>query len=198
MLNTAEPKNPVRNPFAQGAQVMATPSNNRHKDVYGGLPSFPRQSIASVAELEEVPTSSISCVPSSSSKARRSSFLAPDSTRKGGSGALSMAETPTRGPSKLWGGEKESVSDIHRLPPLSVARKPWPLHVHETPPKPRCLYEVEQSEDAIIDATPVKAQPAAERPAETSPKAVSSPLSRGKGESVYAALGWDDEFDELS
>ena len=176
---------------------MATPSNTRHKDVYGGLPSFPRQTIASIAELEEVPASSISCVPSSSSKAPQSSFLAPDSTGKGGSGALSMAETPTRGPSKLWGREKGSVSDIHRLPPLSVARKSWHLPVHETPPKSHS-YEMEQSEDAIIDATPVKAQPAAERPGETSPKAVSSPLSQEKGKSVYAALGWDDEFDELS
>ena len=176
---------------------MATPSNNRHKNVYGGLPSFPRQSIASVAELEEVPTSSISCVPSSSSKAPKPSFLAWDSTRKAGNGPLPFAETPTRGPSKLWGRDIESVADIPRPPPLSVARNTWPLHIHETPRKSLSSHEVQQSEDATtttIDATPVKAQPAAERPAETSPKAV---LSQGKGESIYAALGWDDEIDEL-
>lgn len=82
---------------------MATPSNNRHKDVYGGLPPVPRQNVAPLPDLEEVPPSSISCVPSSSRKAQRSPFLAPDSTGKIGGSALPVAETPTRGPSKLWG-----------------------------------------------------------------------------------------------
>lgn len=196
---------------------MATPSNNRHKDVYGGLTRFPRQSIASLPELEEVPPSSISCVPSSSRKPRRSPFLAPDSTRKTDSSALALpvVETPTRGPSKLWGRPPistaaiESVADVSHPPPLSAALNPpkasngiftspqLPLQVHETPSKFRCSHQVERSEDASISATPVKAPPPANKAADNSPKAVLSPSSQGKEESIYAALGWDDDVDEL-
>lgn len=215
--HSRKPKNPVRNPFAQGAQVMATPSNNRHKDVYGGLTRFPRRSIASLPELEEVPPSSISCVPSSSRKPRRSPFLAPDSTRKTDSSALALpvVETPTRGSSKLWGRPPistaaiESVADLSQPPPLSAALNPpkasngiftspqLPLQVHETPSKFRCSHQVERSEDASIRATPVKAPPLANEAADNSPKAVLSPSSQGKEESIYAALGWDDDVDEL-
>lgn len=171
--------------------------------------------MASLPELEEVPPSSISCVPSSSMKARRSSFLAPDSIRKTGSSALPITETPTKGPSKLWGRPPisttavESVADVSDPPPLSAASKPpkasnslftsthWPLQVHETPSKLRSTYRVEQSEDATINATPVKAPSAAKKHAETPPKAVLSPLSQGKEQSIYTALGWDDDVDEL-
>lgn len=213
-LTSAESKNPVRNPFAQGAQVMATPSNNRRKDVYGGLPHFREQGIASLPEIEKNSPSSVSCVPSSSRKARQSPFLAPDSTRKAGNPALPIAETPTRGPSKLWESPPistvaiESVAEKFQPPPLLAApRSPkasnglststrWPLQIHETPSKFRYPYQVEQSEDATINATPVKAQPAASKSTDRSPKAVLPPFSQGK-ESIYAALGWEDEIDEL-
>lgn len=210
-----KPKNPVRNPFARGAQVMATPSNNRHKDVYGGLPRFKRQGTASQPEEEKNSPSSISCVPSSSRKAQRSPFLAPDSTRQAGSSALPIAETPTRGPYKLWErppistAAMESVGEKSHRPFLSAAPRSskasnglststnWPLQIHETPSKFPDPYQVERSEDATINATPVKATPAASKPADNSPKAVSSSSPQGKEESIYAALGWDDEIDEL-
>lgn len=212
--HSRKPKNPVRNPFAQGAQVVATPSNNRHKDVYGGLPRLPRQSIASLPEVEEVPPSSISCVPSSSRKAQHSPFLAPDSTRKIGTGALPITETPTRGPSKLWGrppvctATMESAADRSQPPPLSAASKVpkasndlftstrWSLQGHKTPTKFRCSYQVERSGDTSIHATPVKAPSAENKPSENLTKAVLSPLLQEKGESIYTALGWDD-VDEL-
>ena len=166
-------------------------------------------------ELEEVPPSSISCVPSSSRKARESPFLAPDSTRKTGSSALPIAETPTRGPSKLWGrppistAAVESGGDMSRLPPLSAASKPpkvsndlstftqWPLQIHKTPSKFPYPDRAEQSVHAAINATPVKVPPVANKLADKSPKAVLSPSSQGKEESIYAALGWDDDIDEL-
>ncbi len=194
---------------------MATPSNKRHKDVYVGLPRVSRQSIASLPELEEVPPSSVSCVPSSSKKVRGSPFLAPDSTGKSGSSAFPIAETPTRGPSKLRGRPlisttaMESVADVpHPPPPLAASKQPkasnsllssahWPLQVHETPSKICSTYQTEQSEDAIINATPVKAQPAAKKPTENSPQAVLSSLLQGVEESIYTALGWDDDVDEL-
>ena len=208
-----EPKNPVRNPFAQGAQVMATPSNNRRKDVYGGLPRLPRQNTAPVPEREEVPPSSISCVPSSSRKAQQSPFLAPDSTAKTGRSALPIAETPTRGPLKLWGrlppfaAAMESHTDIHQpLPPPATSEisnavnmstpRHWPLHVYETPSKSRHSIEAKQAGGTAIHVMSDKAPSVADRLSIVSTQPVPSPASQDTQESIYAALGWDDA-DEL-
>lgn len=194
---------------------MATPSNNRHKDVYGGLSRLPRQSRVSLAELEEVPPSSISCVPSSSRKAQQSPVLAPDSTGKTGSSALPIAETPTRGPSKLWdrppsiAALESGAATIHPSLLSAVSRLPKvsddscnsayrSLLVHETPPKFRFALQIEQPEVATTHATSAIAPFAADKPSDSSTKAISSPLSQEKEESIYAALGWDDDVDELS
>ena len=193
---------------------MATPSNNRHKDVYGGLPRLPRRSTAALSEVEEIPPSSISCVPSSSGKAQQTLLLAPDSTKKTANSALLTADTPTRGRSKILvqlptpTAALGSLGDIAQPSPLSVAsRNPeapenscitirWPLRVHETPSKFRYLHQAEQPGDATIDATPIKAPSAPDKPLEDQSKNVASPLSPDKEESIYVALGWDD-VDEL-
>ena len=207
-----EPKNPVRNPFAQGAQVMATPSNNRRKDVYGGLPQLPRHNTAPVPERGEVPPSSISCVPSSSGKAQQSPFLAPDSTAKTGGSALPIAETPTRGPLKLWvrpppfAAAVESHGGVPQPLPLSAASdisnavnratpRHRPLHVSETPSKFRHSKGIKQAGGTAIDAMPDKAPSAPDKPSNFSTQPVPSAL-KDTEESIYAALGWDD-VDEL-
>ena len=193
---------------------MATPSNNRRKDVYGGLPRLPRQDTVPVPELEEVPPSSISCVPSSSKKAPQSPALAPDSTRKTGRSALPIAETPTRGPLKFQGrpppstAMMQSHAEIYQPSPLSAASEipkavnivsaptDWPLHVHETPSKFRYSREVGQSGGKTLDAMSVKDPSVAEKPLESSTQPVPSPPPQDKEDSIYAALGWDD-VDEL-
>ena len=208
-----EPKNPVRNPFAQGAQVMATPSNNRRKDVYGRPPRLPRQNTAPVPEREEVPPSSISCVPSSSRKAQQSPFLAPDSTAKTGRSALPIAETPTRGPLSLWGhpppfaAAMESRADIHQPLPLSAASDlshavnlstpgHWPLHVYETPSKFRHSKEAKQAGGTAANAMSEKVLSTAEKLTNFLTQPDPLPASQDAKESIYAALGWDDA-DEL-
>ena len=193
---------------------MATPSNNRHKDVYGALPR-PGQSKASLPDLEEVPPSSISCVPSSSKKPAQSPSLAPDSTRKTGSSAMPTAETPTKAPSRLWNrppistSGMNSVIDVSHLALLSAASMPpkashgshtsncRPSQVHETPSKCHRSEQVDPHQDVIINATPNKAPPVASEPAYNASKVVLSPIWQGNEESIYAALGWDDEIDEL-
>ena len=193
---------------------MATPSNNRHKDVYDGLPR-PGQSKASLPDLQEIPPSSISCVPSSSKKPAQSPLLAPDSTRKTGSSAMPTAETPTKVPSRLWNrppissAGMNSVTDVsHLAPPLAASMPPkashesytsncQPLQVHETPSKCHRFEQIDHYQDVIINATPNKAPPVASEPAYKASKAVLSPSWQGKEESIYAALGWDDEIDEL-
>ena len=88
-------------------------------------------------------------------------------------------------------------------PPLPAASKPpkvsngllasthWSLQIHETPSKFRYLGQVDLSKDTTIDVTPGKVQPAANDLVDKSPS------SLGKEESIYAALGWDDDIDEL-
>ena len=193
---------------------MATPSNKRHKDVYGGLSRLPRPSSAAVSELEEIPPSSISCVPSSSRKAQQTSLLAPDSTKKAGNSASPTTDTPTRGWSKILGHIPTSAAavgsngDIAQPSPLSVASRNheahensstkirWPLRIHETPSKFRYIYQAEQPGVVTIHATPVKAPSAPDKSLEDQKKIVLSPLSPDKEESIYVSLGWDD-VDEL-
>ncbi|OQD90001.1 hypothetical protein PENANT_c002G02339 [Penicillium antarcticum] len=107
-------KNPVRNPFGEGVQVMATPRGNRRKEVVG-LPSLPR-SLApsrSFAGVENSPLGeSPLMVPSSSRRAI--SFSGADSdpfnTHDGPNGRSprssqpdgAVQETPTRPSSKIF------------------------------------------------------------------------------------------------
>ncbi|KAJ5490078.1 DNA replication regulator Sld3 [Penicillium expansum] len=109
-------RNPVRNPFGEGVQVMATPRGNRRKDAVGGLPPLPR-SLApsrSFAGVENSPFGeSPTTIPSSSRRAISFSgadsdpFNSHDHLRDGRSPRSSqpdgaIQETPTRPSSKLF------------------------------------------------------------------------------------------------
>lgn len=108
-------RNPVRNPFGEGVQVMATPRGNRKKDAGVGLPSLPH-SLApsrSFAGVENSPFSeSPAIVPSSTRRAI--SFSGADSDpfdfHDNFQGSIprpshqdqAIQETPTRPSSKLF------------------------------------------------------------------------------------------------
>ncbi|CRL23043.1 DNA replication regulator Sld3 [Penicillium camemberti] len=109
-------RNPVRNPFGEGVQVMATPRGNRRKDAVVGLPSLPR-SLApsrSFAGVENSPFGeSPTMIPSSSRRAISFSgadsdpFNSHDNPHDGRSPRSSqpdgaIQETPTRPSSKIF------------------------------------------------------------------------------------------------
>ncbi|KAJ6102917.1 hypothetical protein N7486_005344 [Penicillium sp. IBT 16267x] len=114
--SSRKPKNPVRNPYGQGVQVMATPRGNRKKDAVVGMPPLPRSLKPSKSFAGEMENHSLAespvMIPSSSRRAI--SFSGPDSNPfksrhavdTSGSGrrqALpaelgSIQETPTRPP----------------------------------------------------------------------------------------------------
>ncbi|OQD63355.1 hypothetical protein PENPOL_c009G00157 [Penicillium polonicum] len=109
-------RNPVRNPFGEGVQVMATPRGNRRKDAVVGLPSLPR-SLApsrSFAGVENSPFGeSPTMIPSSSRRAISFSgadsdpFNSHDNPNDGRSPRSSqpdgaIQETPTRPSSKIF------------------------------------------------------------------------------------------------
>ena len=114
-----KPKNPVRNPFGEGVQVMATPRGNRKRDAVVGLPPMPRSLAPSRSFAGEMPDQSLAespvMIPSSSRRA--TSFSGPDANifksrrtttvsgvkRPAPSTDLgSIQETPTRPSSKLF------------------------------------------------------------------------------------------------
>ena len=130
-----EPNNPVRNTLAQAVQVMATPSRNRQKNVYGRLP--PPSTKLPPADLEEIPPSSGLRAPDSLIKAgaasiplrdeyptivRHNELPFVDQTPTRGSSKLtntlrnpthvlnSIAHTPTRGPSRLTDPLRDSAA----------------------------------------------------------------------------------------
>ena len=127
---------------------------------------------------------------------------------------MPTAETPTKVPSRLWksppilSAGMNSVIDVSHLGPLLAASMPpkasngsytstgRPLQAHETPSKCHRFEKVDRYQD-VIKATPNKAPPVASEHANNASKAVLSPSRQGKEESIYAALGWDDEIDEL-
>ncbi|KAJ5589007.1 hypothetical protein N7537_011685 [Penicillium hordei] len=109
-------RNPVRNPFGEGVQVMATPRGNRRKDAVIGLPPLPR-SLApsrSFAGVENSPFGeSPTMIPSSSRRAISFSgadsdpFNSHDNLHDGRSPRSSqpdraIQETPTRPSSKIF------------------------------------------------------------------------------------------------
>jgi DNA replication regulator SLD3 len=114
--SSRKPRNPVRNPFGEGVQVMATPRGNRRRDVMGGLPPLPR-SLApsrSFAGVENSPfAESPILIPSSSRRAisfsgADSDPFNPHDNYHGGRSPRSsqldgaIQETPTRPSSKIF------------------------------------------------------------------------------------------------
>ena len=145
----AEPKNPVRNLFARGVQVTATPSRNRHRDVSSHLPLAPKE----VLSPEEILPSSVLRAPDSIIRALAPAELTSDEypktternvlpcveqTPTRGSSKLtnplpmsalaltSIDQTPTRGPAKLtnplFNSTTKGINDFHNFlaPPMRI------------------------------------------------------------------------------
>ena len=219
---SAESKHPMRNPMAQGVQVTATPSKNRQGNPFAPLPRFPPpNSTASVEELEDVPPSSVTRIPSST---KRVPFTSGERTTQRLSNRLlpSIEQTPTRGPSKSLHRAASSsavitlaAENVQSSPVCPVSKGPdmdrmlsasyeplsWATDIHETPTKNRTTYPFDRAEDPVIEATPVQILPtekAYSAPLDDRQADVPSSHSKEPQRSIYASLGWDDEVDELA
>lgn len=216
-----KPRNPVRNPFAQGVQVMATPSKNRQGGIFAGLPRMAASHFEPQAELEEITPSSISPIPCSTTKILEQPALAGMTSINRPQYLLaSLDQDPTRGSSRFTGqltssfaamrsGNKMSQtplpSSYMRPQEAPAERDPrdalprWPPNALATPPKPLKGLDnaTPQTSEHAVQATPVKGPAIAPKTVETSPKAPPLPSSQEKEVSIYASLGWDDGPDEL-
>ncbi|KAI9735188.1 MAG: hypothetical protein M1834_001778 [Cirrosporium novae-zelandiae] len=214
-------KNPVRNPLGLGVEVMATPSGqNRKRDV---LSSAVREMTPTPDESPLIPSSGIK-VPSSSMRpafsGRQSSFesmrgwISKSATKKGMS---SIDDTPTKCHSKFIDIEKLGENLFSKSLPLTSSintsrasfKKPkLPLQrssgnktksfssvfsINDTPTKKRSL---EDGDETLVTVTPAKKRMSSIGIG-SNPKVNISSKSNGDEDSIYAALGWNDDMDEL-
>ena len=98
-----KPKNPVRNPFAQNMQIMATPIKDKRRGSFAGLPQPPKLGDTAPTSQDEVPLSSITKVPCSATKPTGRSTLAPSTALPtANKQTYDVEQTPCRGPSRFF------------------------------------------------------------------------------------------------
>ncbi|KAL8854590.1 MAG: hypothetical protein Q9221_000625 [Calogaya cf. arnoldii] len=202
-----KPKHPVRNPFAQSVQIMATPSANRRRDVYASRTSQVQKSAVIPEDVEIAPSSCIR-VPASSIQAKSNStepwkYLKP-----------TVEQTPTRGPSKLArlnnrvnatpNAAKSAMTAEPQLSVLDTSRKheyqlpSYRLNVQGTPSRRSSTGFKGSVPRSGIENTPVKSsENVSANLAAISSEITSSPMPQGGNVSIYESLGWDDDVDEL-
>ncbi|KAL8682202.1 MAG: hypothetical protein Q9186_001740 [Xanthomendoza sp. 1 TL-2023] len=215
-------RNPVRNPFAQSVQIMATPSANRRRDVYVSQPSQLQKSMTMQVEPEEIPGSSCIRVPASIIKPPADVQVGSDSTMPRKRLMPAIEQTPTRGPSKfsranvMRNGNLDTAEEVIAATPSSVttARRPasvlkrgqgradQPLPesfgVQGTPSRRASTGLKTGLARSGIESSPVKPLGSVSaNVAATSKTMTSAPIQKADP-SIYQSLGWDDDdVDEL-
>ena len=197
---------------------MATPSVNRKRDAFAGLPRYAGQQSADLpSEPEEIPPSSIVRVPSSIRR-RPSASSRPRSTPSKNHLMLGIEQTPSRRPSKIGGPaylQPLPVSDVPshspHLDPNDHNRNrtdetliPWPVvgglleksEIQKTPVK-RPFSALQSILGPQVEDTPMKARNVGQllRSTEVGQEGFVQDIDPER--SIYEALGWDDDVDEL-
>ncbi|KAL9007163.1 MAG: hypothetical protein Q9188_000097 [Gyalolechia gomerana] len=220
-LKARKSKNPVRNSFAQGVQIMATPSANRRRNVFNSLHSQQPQPPAVDQEVEEIPPSSCTHVPASITKERTDRVAGSRLDTVRHRMTPTVEQTPTRGASKSahvqFADKPRLVGESVELTPSSLTRvknlvsvqetcqKPgyrkslWTTGVWATPSKKTTTIGPDGNLPSLgVEGTPMKQlKSVSENVTRSSYNTVSSPASNEGGGSIYKNLGWDDDVDEL-
>ncbi|KAK2798404.1 hypothetical protein FQN50_008844 [Emmonsiellopsis sp. PD_5] len=117
-------KHPVRNPFAQGVQVMATPKGLRKKDCEGINMARLRRELAVSNDgpaSSPISNSDIQLIPSSSIRPSQPIPRQPSSSRR--ATHSSVHETPSRGPSRLIHRSNDTSGNESGLTPVPKEAK---------------------------------------------------------------------------
>ncbi|KAJ4367509.1 hypothetical protein N0V83_007092 [Neocucurbitaria cava] len=200
-----KPANPVRK-IIKDVQVSATPRvGRRTKDMIEQTPLHNRHHNPFVRpSTTEAPSSGNFCIPSSA--ARPSSSVVPGTVQRGSTARdlahSNIAETPSKAPNtKSFSSgaarrmifatpSKAAVSSPDRQPPA-------PSHVFETPAKPVGSSPPTGNNftrPAVV-ATPTKYVPVSATVSE--PFVLSKPAKDDAEPSIYDALGWNDDDDDI-
>ncbi|KAL8910786.1 MAG: hypothetical protein Q9171_003965 [Xanthocarpia ochracea] len=218
---TRKPKHPVRNPFAQSVQIMATPSANRRRDVYATQAPQAQKSTVIPEEVEEIPPSSCIRVPASSIKPLPDPQAKTNSTRARECLMSTVEQTPTRGPSKLsksnirFSANENFRKQLIMATPSSATATGQSISVLDTSGKaayqlPATRLGVEETpsrrsstgpkgglpRSSIEDSPVAPLKTVSANVVGTSTSFTSSRIPKGDV-SIYESLGWDDDVDEL-
>ncbi|KUJ20411.1 uncharacterized protein LY89DRAFT_442789 [Mollisia scopiformis] len=197
-------KKPVRNPLFQSVQISATPKANRQRDMFAR--SQHSSGERSMSDFMAIPPSSLPMIPQSVSRSSggfptRNPFLS------------SVQATPTRKPvpsfSNLSGHAGVFSGDCPPSSPLHIRRSSAQLF----PAIPDSAMKKFSNTSGIAD-TPVKATTGHAHPSTLEIGSDKENLRQGSevekvfnqsknhdvtnNESIYKALGWDDDLDELA
>ncbi|CAO2650574.1 Nn.00g018660.m01.CDS01 [Neocucurbitaria sp. VM-36] len=200
-----KPANPVRK-IIKDVQVSATPRvGRRTKDMIEQTPSHDRHHNSFVRPpTTEAPSSSNFCVPSSA--ARPQSSVVPATVRRSSTvrnvAHSNIAETPSKAPSTKSFAPGAVRRMIFATPSKAVVaspdrQPPAPSHVFETPAKPIGSSPPTNNDFTLhaVVVTPTKNVPVSAIAPEP---VVPSNTAKDAGEtSIYDALGWNDDDDDV-
>ncbi|KAK2065333.1 hypothetical protein LY76DRAFT_499618 [Colletotrichum caudatum] len=191
-------KKPTRHPLFDSVQVKVTPANHRFRDA---LAAGSKGSSSMAVPMSSLPPSSASRVPSTGPRRGHIDIF-------GSTPSSAIQATPVK-----RGGSFMDPSPTHEfaIPPSSplVARKPAQaqhLGVPNSAIRPRPRPVRSQSPEMDLPVTPCKQRAVevlvdevAATPASKSASAAAPPPSppKEKAKSIYARLGWDDDFDDF-
>ncbi|KAH7383603.1 DNA replication regulator SLD3-domain-containing protein [Cadophora sp. MPI-SDFR-AT-0126] len=198
-------KKPVRNPLFQGVQISATPKANRQRDIFAQqsqMSSLERM----VGEAAMIPASSAPRIPQSVSRSSggfQSNPLFSDvqatPTRK------AVPAFPQRSTSAMnFGGipssplhVRRSSAQLFNAVPDSVVKNPsasLSYGIDDTPVKRRPASSLEHSHPMLASFGSDKENDQSGKKA-VDDVGLRRSLGEGKEESIYKALGWDDNDD---
>ncbi|KAF7131334.1 hypothetical protein CNMCM5793_004448 [Aspergillus hiratsukae] len=213
--SSRKPKNPVRNPFGQGVQVMATPKGNRQKDAVTGLPPpFKNIVRSSASKIVSSPFASEPQVVPASTLRPSFSNTSASGSRAGDMGAIQ--ETPSRRPALSLGDASPIVAkSLFRVPRRPIPRStdvapstpiaPGSVDqvigvkssmVMETPPRPVPIVQESRpgASPAAVLTTPVKSITTPVKSSNRLAVPVVSAVPVTPEKSIYEQLGWDDDL----
>ena len=225
ILSSTESRNPVRNPFAQDVQVTATPKGNRQRDVFTGYNCFSQPSTASLVKSENVGPFGSMRVPSSLFRTQSMLHTTPRKSKGLEQQTIpTIAETPSRGPSRQASGVSSAHNDaqygdglsqlssslatIENIPQLpgvgsrsksSYESRSWPSVMYESPLKSSKKTMVDVGHARGAQETPVKSSSILDTSLEApdQKRVECSQMLHDVNETIYERLGWDNDVDEL-
>ncbi|EKD15846.1 uncharacterized protein L3040_003297 [Drepanopeziza brunnea f. sp. 'multigermtubi'] len=193
--NSRKSKKPIRNPPLQSVQISATPKTNRHKDMF---PESQQSSLERmVGEVSVVPVSSAPRIPQSSSRSAQGAFPSVQATPS----RKVVPALPRPGKDMDSGGVPSSPLHFRRSSSQLFTAVPDSAYkdlnavvscgLNETPIKKRPVSSNEHSHLGLagIDSEKENNQSTMRRVISNECKEA---LGKDTDDSIYKALGWDD------
>ncbi|KAK2023820.1 hypothetical protein LX32DRAFT_571025 [Colletotrichum zoysiae] len=191
-------KKPTRHPLFDSVQVKVTPANHRFRDA---LAAGSKGSSSMAIPMSSLPPSSASRVPSTGPRrghidifgSTPSSAIQATPVKRGGSFLDPWpTDEPAIPPSSPLMARKPAQAQHLSVPDSTIRPRPRPVRSQspemDLPVTPCKQRAVEVSGDKVA-ATPTSRSASAAAPPPSPPKE--------QAKSIYARLGWDDDFDDF-